>query len=141
MSLNTGIAINEAKHIIPVTACLLMTIPLWSPPATWTLFSFPFSAGCSRACLSIISVVEFAVLHFGVMTMCSVSGKEENAYLQKVPYLPLSCLYREISGEFHQILSSYFFIFFRCNNPDDRDSEQTTGVREKKNATIQSISK
>jgi len=33
--------------------------------------------------------------------MCSVSGKEENAYLQEIPYLPLSYLYREISGEFH----------------------------------------
>lgn len=72
---------NHLKKLnkdIPVTACLLITIPLWSPPAIWTLFSFPFSAGGSRVCLSIISVVEFAVLHFGVITMCSAQRKWEN---------------------------------------------------------------
>lgn len=53
-------------HDLPWTCSLLMTIPVWSPPAMCI-----FSLVCWTALLSTIRVVELAVLHFGVMTIFS----------------------------------------------------------------------
>lgn len=56
-------------------ASLLMIIPLWSPPATWTL-----SLISSTSFRSMRITVEFAVLPFGVITTCSaLAGADDSS--------------------------------------------------------------
>lgn len=66
------------------SVCLLTTMPALLPPPMWTL---PEAGSATTTFLSIMSVVEFEVFFFGVITICSPG---DYTYVHKKHYLQIA---------------------------------------------------